>query len=159
MTSPLFDLAPPVANQPRPEGELPTWLRRRLEDTGLMDAETGATRTARTRRCPTCRRPIIHGLDANWAAQIACCDPWPLTPIGEALTLLAGRRTWSLTFAGRYELDYRDHWRIRGLPAATRHDVLAAHECGLPPPHSSRTHSVLLDAPNLRQHQPTDPPF
>ena len=159
MTSPLFDLAPPVANQSRLAGDLPAWLRRRLEDTGLMDAETGATRTARTRSCPTCRRPIIHGLDADWAAQIAKCDPWPLSPIGEALIRMAGRKTWALTFAGRYELDYRDHWRIAGNPAATRHDVLAEHRCADPPPTSCRTHSVLLDAPNLHQHQLTDPPF
>lgn len=84
------------------------------------------------------------------------CDPDPLTPQGEALCLVAGRRTYAwrrghfLTHRGRIQIS-------AGMDART--DVLSSHQCGAPVP------LMLLDRERMRKRYrpaevlPDDPPF
>lgn len=133
MTEPtLFDTPDPIPTPPAPKPTgMPDWLIRRLENAGLMDPDTGATRNARASRCITCRRPILIGIDSDWCGRSITCDPQPLARNGEALAQVLGIPTYMLGHpGGRWQLDYRDPWRIRSWPAATqRFDVLASHDC------------------------------
>ena len=63
-------------------------------------------------------------------AGVANADPTPLSPLGEALALIGGRRTYALRqSSGRLELQLRDQWQIEGSPAGTRYDIVPAHTC------------------------------
>lgn len=98
---------------------LPAWLQRTIGDT---------YRTVRLRTCPHCRTPVLAGLDADICAFSVRADLMPLTTFGEALALLAGRRTFDLiggTQAKR--LDIREEHNIR---ARRRYPVLPEHRCG-----------------------------
>lgn len=111
-----------------------TWLQRHLEDRGLWDTD-GVGRAARARRCRTCRSYVLAGLDADRCALPVAVDPDPLSRLGEAAALIAGRTTYSLRFrSGRLELDDRSQYEIRGDAGreAPRRDVLAGHVCGQP---------------------------
>lgn len=113
-------------------GRLPEWLARRLDAAGLMDISTGAMRSARVAICPTCQARVFRGINADWGGWSVDADLEPLSALGEALALMAGRTTLELRWLGnRYELDGRDPFRISGAPAGTRAglDVLLAHEC------------------------------
>lgn len=106
------------------------WLQTYLELVGLWNTD-GIGRAARGRRCRTCREYILVGLDADRCALPVAVDPDPLSRLGEAAALLAGRSTFSLRFlSGRLELDHRGHFEIRG--ELKRFDVLALHVCGEP---------------------------
>lgn len=108
-------------------------MARRLIRAGLMDADTGATRSARAVSCPKCRRHVMRGINDSFGGWVVMADPEPLSKLGEALALLGGRATVELRWLGdRYEIDQRDHFRIRGRPAGTNGiDVLVIHECAL----------------------------
>lgn len=98
--------------------------------------ETGLTRRAKIRTC-SCRAKILAGLDADIAALEARCDPQPLSPLGEALAILEGRRTYTLRREGRgWVLDWRDAHEITWSPATSRarRDVVRQHRCKTPPP-------------------------
>ncbi len=105
---------------------MPAWLRRQLVDTGHL-TDDGLTRSARLRRCPRCRRPVLAGIDNN--GLDAWADPAPLDADGEARALLDGRHTWDL-FA-RTDLVFRTSMSIRHRPAGSDPDrpVLAMHAC------------------------------
>lgn len=106
-------------------------VKRTLEARGLWNAD-GIGRRARARLCKRCNQAVMVGLDGDLVARVATCSPVPLSRIGEALVLLAGRPTYSLRWiAGRYEIDWRDQWQIKGMPAGSQQfiDVLGAHEC------------------------------
>lgn len=98
-------------------------------------------RTARPGRCRTCKATILRGLDADLCAFPTTADPIPLSPIGEALALLAGRQTFHLRRTPGttdLQLDRRDQWQIAGQPAATPDslfpaDTVAEHKCWSPP--------------------------
>lgn len=121
----LFEQAPiRTAGQPEP------WIIDRLIRTGAI-TETGLSRRARPRPCPTCKTWTITGLDADVMAFEATCDPAPLTPLGEVAALMAGRRTLGLVQrSGRYELEQR--WAEHIDADRHRLDVLASHTCGQP---------------------------
>jgi hypothetical protein len=106
---------------------------KRLIKLGLLDAETGATRTARAGRCRDCQRSVMVGINANFGGRAVLADPEPLSNLGEALALMSGRSTVELRWLGdRYEIDRRDQFRIRGSPAETNGiDVLVIHDCSL----------------------------
>jgi hypothetical protein len=113
-------------------GRLPEWLARRLDAAGLMDISTGATRSARVAICVACQARVLRGLCADWGGWSVDADPEPLSALGEALALMAGRPTYELRWLGdRYELDGRDQFRISGAVAGTRAglDVLVGHQC------------------------------
>lgn len=115
-----------------------------LINAGLMTTD-GTTRRARATSCPRCNARILTGLDADLAAVQVHVDPLPLTPLAEALAILAGRRTAALVSReGRLVLNYRDSWRITGSPAGTPgQDVYAEHLCGTRPgwPSTATTHA------------------
>jgi hypothetical protein len=80
--------------------------------------------------CPKCRRVVMTGPNADTGLDLTA-DPQPLTALGEALALMAGRATVELRWRyDHYEIAGRDHFRIRGSPAGTNGlDVLIVHEC------------------------------
>ena len=92
-----------------------------------------AGRAAKAEFCGRCGRSVMVGLNARFGGFEIEADPQPLTAVGEAVALMAGRATVSLAWVGdHYEIDSRDHFRIRGSPAGTnRLDVLVVHDCGL----------------------------
>lgn len=108
-------------------------MAKRLISMGVMDAETGATRRARAGRCGKCQRHVMRGIDADVSGWVVEADPEPLSRLGEALALMAGRTTVELRWLGdRYEMDSRNQSRIRGSPAGTNGvDVLVRHDCDL----------------------------
>lgn len=95
----------------------------------------GITRRAHPHRCPKCGTWTVRGLDADWAAIDAICDPTALSPLGEALAYLRPPQrfqlqTYALVRYGRYELERRDAGRIADRPAGSpRQDVLRSHVC------------------------------
>jgi len=134
---------------------------RRLIRAGLMDEPTGATRRARAVRCESCHRAVMRGICADYAGYVVDADPTPLSRTGEALALMAGRTTVELRWIGdRYEIDLRDHFRIRGSPAGTQGvDVLVRHDCELATgPQLPHMESTLRDdiRPTIL---PENPPF
>lgn len=110
------------------------WLWRHLEQTGAMGPDR-VGRTVRATACRTCRAPTLTGLDNDRCAVVAHADPEPLDGLGEALALLAGRKTYALhPAANGYELVLRYDKQIAGAPPGTRgHDVLAEHACNSAP--------------------------
>lgn len=123
----------PPAEPPEFTGLSPA-AKARLISGGYMDAATGATRTARARRCGGCRRPIWIGIDADWCGQVREGDPGPLSALGEAMAAFFGWTTLELAWmGGKYQLYRRDEPMISGRPAGTtvNRDVLAAHRCAV----------------------------
>jgi hypothetical protein len=125
-----------------------TWLRDHLIRAGHL-TETGYTRRARLRPCHQsyklpgsrwvgkCLDLVLVGLDGDTCAFEVACDPQPLNTVGEALSLLEGRRTHTLRREGPgYVLDPRDQHEISFAPAGTkpRRDVVRQHRCGTSPP-------------------------
>lgn len=98
---------------------IPAWLQR---------VRGEAMRAARLHCCPRCGAAILSGLDDDNAARTAHADPTPITALGEAVALVAGRGTYDLmTVAGRKELWRRDEWHIGGK---RKWPVIPDHECG-----------------------------
>ena len=91
------------------------------------------TRHIQAERCRQCRADVLRGLDDMWAAGPIEVDPTPLSPLGEALALLAGRRTIACEHWHGLRFTRRSHWQITSRPAGTfRGDVYASHLCGAP---------------------------
>jgi hypothetical protein len=138
---------------------LPAWLLRRLDENGVIDIATGATRKARPAKCRKCGACVVRGLNDDIMAWSVDCDPEPLTPEGEALARIAGIAVYELNlWAGRPQLDRRSAWRIASAPAGTdRTDILAEHQCApaLPLPRGPSR----LPVPAQPQDLPEDPPF
>ena len=108
---------------------IPAWLAKHLETTGAGNPDR-IGRAARIHHCKHCGRYILTGLDNDMCAGVANADPTPLSPLGEALALIGGRRTYALRqSSGRLELQLRDQWQIEGSPAGTRYDIVPAHTC------------------------------
>lgn len=96
----------------------------------LADRRAARARTAVRRGCPKCKTEIIYGVDADTAGIPVRCDPAPLTPLGEAVALLQGRKTYDL-IKGKTgaEIHPRDETHIK---KPRRHPVHATHICGNP---------------------------
>lgn len=136
----------------------------RLARAGLVDDHGHAVgRKAKARSCPVCRRAVMTGLSSAFGGFAVSADPQPLSPMGEALALMAGRGTFSLRWLGdHYELDKRDHFRIRGSPAGTKGiDVLVEHECAKP--YGGSIPNVVTTLRDYYEHRsiplPDEPPF
>ena len=101
---------------------LPGWLRDRIG--------TPTYRGVTHHRCRTCKAQILEGLDEDVCAFRATVDPDPLTPLGEALALIADRRTYELRRHSRgWALWHRDRWQITGRVAGSKYLVVADHQC------------------------------
>lgn len=156
----LFDTTlptPPIAISTSPRN----WLTDHLIRTGHL-TETGLSRRARIRICPTCHQPTLAALDDDTCAFETHCDPHPLNPLGEALALVEGRRTLALhRTAGHWELDRRDHRHITDDPASHRHreDVLRQHRCHTPPIPNDHTAPSRFPETNPPLPPGAAPPF
>lgn len=106
------------------------WLWRHLEQTGVVGPDR-VGRSVRATACRTCCGQTLTGLDNDRCAVVAHADPEPVSPLGEALALLAGRKTYALhPSANGYELVLRYDKQIAAAPPGTRgYDVLAEHAC------------------------------
>jgi hypothetical protein len=120
----------------------------------VADATThnGISRRAKDRTC-VCGAAILVGLDADRCAGEAHADVTPLTALGEALALIAGRATYLRRGVFRVELDHRSSWHIAGA-SADQVDVLAEHRCGAPP---LPTKPVATNADE--KESPDEPPY
>jgi hypothetical protein len=93
------------------------------------------------------------------AAQMALVDPYPLSPLGEMLALIDGRKTYQL---GKYDeglaLWQRDKWQIAGRAAGPDWIILTDHKCES----TARFPSVEIPLLPGKQDGPiedNDPPF
>lgn len=107
------------------------WLQRLLEAKGTWNGD-GIARAARAGYCRGCGAVVVRGLDADRAALSVACDPEPLNPLGEFLAVSLGRRTFDLSWRGRYELNPREPAHIRAAPAQIfgKSSVVVEHLCG-----------------------------
>jgi hypothetical protein len=119
---------------------LAPWLRRQLEQQGRIDPiRPGFHPDAQPGHCRGCQAPVIRAHDTANLAD-ATADTQPLTAVGEAWALAAGRRTYRLGGIRRRYLERRDELHITEQPAHSPPDsqgpviVLPAHECGIPTP-------------------------
>ncbi len=103
---------------------LPAWLRQRL---GKPTRGRGAVAA----KCIVCKASILIGMSEDAAAFRALVDPVALSPLGEALARIDGRKTYVL---GKYDeglaLWERTHWQIESQKASPEVWVLADHKCG-----------------------------
>lgn len=106
------------------------WLWRHLEQTGVVGPDR-VGRSARATACRTCHSPTLTGLDNDRCAVVAHADPEPLDTLGEALALIAGRKTYALhQSANGYEFVLRYDKQIAAAPPGSRgYDVVAEHAC------------------------------
>lgn len=100
-------------------------------------APDGVRRAARAAACRRCGVSVMRGLDADMAAAAVAVDVQPLSPAGELAALLAGRRTYALTWVAgraRYEIDVRfpDMIEFRPPGSVFNSDVVAGHVCHAP---------------------------
>lgn len=89
--------------------------------------------------CRACKRPTLSGLDADECALSAKVDATPVTAVGEAMALLAGRATYTLRLdlaRSIVLLERRTASTITRRPAggacglpALAWDVHAEHQC------------------------------
>lgn len=89
----------------------------------------------RARKCRACGARVWNGDSDEVCAVEVAVDGNSLSPVGEALARLAGRRTYAMTRHGQgRRLRTRDHWQIGGGRALRWADVVAEHRCGEPLP-------------------------
>lgn len=89
-----------------------------------------------------CGRCSAQTVTATLAGLAIACDPTPLTPEGEALSLLVGRRTYA--WLPGHSLDHRGVIQINA-GVADKVDVLAQHYCGQTIP------ETMVDRERLRR--------
>lgn len=136
----LLDNRPSRAVKSPPS--IPAWLQRTQGD---------AYRSVRLRLCPHCRAPILAGLDADICALSVRVDMTPINEMGEAIALLAGRRTYDLTGDGSGKRLYlREEEHIKN---GRRSVVLPAHRCG------QSLAAYIDDRPSEKRRIPEVPPF
>jgi hypothetical protein len=130
---------------------IPAWQQTILEAKGAWNAD-GVSRAARAGYCRSCGTVVLRGLDADRAALTAVCDPEPINALGEFLALSVGRKTYDLTWRGRYELNPREPAHIRAAPAQAsgKSSVVVAHLCGQPMPLEGREEMATNDNVNVR---------
>jgi hypothetical protein len=136
---------------------LPEWLVGHLSAIGRHDSD-GVRRAARFSRCDDCGRKVLAGLDGDVAAMPVVCEPYEVDLNGEALAMVLGLHTYTLTRrAGSksqaWNLDYRDRWAIE---KGQRTALVVQHRCDLAVPRAAR--SFL---PQVDKNLPLDgsPPF
>ena len=104
------------------------------------------------KRCHRCQRQVIHVLD-DMAVDVTL-DPTRLSIIGEALAVLAGRRTWQVTDSRRAG---RDVWKrvayLIGRDPGLGH-LHIAHDCDFKIPAA-----WIAPEPTPRRFDPDEEPF
>lgn len=129
----------------------------------MADHHSKHWRGVRARWCPGCRTPILTGLDADQCALLAKADPTPLTALGEAMALLDGRATYTLTRDhGRsiVTLSRRTAGTITRQPAGAdvasllAWDIIGEHRCGQTTPDELTAATRLADLTVTATDQP-----
>lgn len=121
---------------PQPANIAPNPRTRRLLGPHVAQWLADQTRHIQAERCPDCRADILRGLNDTVAASSIDVDPTPLSALGEALAILAGRSTVACESWGGSGARFtrRGHHQITSRPAGTfRGDVYATHLCGSTP--------------------------
>lgn len=137
------------------------WLRQHLINTGRWNID-GINRAARARTCTHCPQILLAGLDDPRCAGPATVDPTPLSPLGEALALIDGRTTYTLTRRGNHlELDHRNQWTITAHPAGTQPgvDIVAEHRCSTPEPSPPLILASSIRPPTHQERTNGQPPY
>ena len=142
---------------------VPKWLAQHLVDAGHWDI-FGISRNARGRPCRDCGVYVLAGLDADRCAGTAHIDPTPLSALGEAMALVAGRDTYLLRREGPgFRIDHRHRWNIAALPAGSpgqRGDIVSAHACHDPGPTGPLVTQSVLQPPTAKDIDYDDlPPY
>lgn len=130
---------------------MPDWVVAAIDTKTGTDLRSGG-RKARATTCGKCRAPVLVGLDADRCAFTVTVDPHPLSNLGEAQALLAGRQTYAYERTGA-ALWHRDPGKVRWAAAETV-ICLPEHLCQGPaldvrtlPPVASQTPKVATDVP------------
>lgn len=127
-----------------------------------FDADSRATRKVRAAYCEKCRANVMRGLPSDLVTWEVLADPGALSPFGEAIAKLAGRRTIALQWAyDHYQfVDNRDQFTIPAQPAGSiaGTDVLVIHEC-FSTVHFASIHSRVDELRKSSLIDPIDPPF
>jgi hypothetical protein len=103
---------------------IPPATRNRLQLEGTLRGRH--TTRPKPDTCPHCHTPVITALHPLLSGHLLTVNNKPLTPIGEALSLLAGHTTYRIA---REWLHPRTAQDIRYAPA-DQIDVRADHKCG-----------------------------
>lgn len=153
-TDPQLDLFPDQQTGP----EIDPVLARR-EERGAFDAlfaqGRAFARKASLAPCPTCRQPVLTGVDAAIVGIPVTVDPTPLSPQQELAATMAGRPTYSLRISpGRAEIEDRDRYAIC-KPHPTGRPIVPAHRCGARFP----THLQQWRTTARNSHPDDPPPF
>lgn len=132
---------------------LPNWLKERI---GTPTRGRGA----KPARCIVCRADVLAGMNEDTSAFATITDPIPLSPLGEALALLDGRRTYRLARHNQgLALWVRTHWDIQGHPASDENITLTDHKCGAPPLPTITIKPIPLTQPKKSLIYDNNPPF
>jgi hypothetical protein len=99
--------------------------------------------------CHRCQRQVIHVLD-DMAVDVTL-DPTRLSLLGEALAVLAGRRTWQITDSRRHGRDVwkRVHYLIGRDPGLGH--LHTAHDCDQPVPDAWKAPEPIVRRPDPNQ--------
>lgn len=111
-------------------------------------------------QCPRCGHDVWAGCDAGTGLPVLL-DFGALSKLGEALALLDGRLTITMTrLGGKLQIWRRTHFEIKGAPAGTKNrDVVIEHRCADAesyPKMKSQTRA-LRSVPDSQL--PDEPPF
>lgn len=115
-------------------------------------------RGIRARRCSACRAEVVVGLDADWCAGVVTVDAVPLTVQGEALAILAGRRTYTLD-GKPAQLTRRNADEIGAPKNRNTIDILATHKCADAIPEAWQAVSALPVATPVATRTPGTCPY
>lgn len=139
---------------------VPQRLAQHLINAGHWDVNS-VGRNARGRRCRDCGDWVLAGLDGDRCAEAVHVDPTPLSALGEAMALIAGKGTYALRREGpAFRIDHRHRWAIAAKPAGTpgqRYDVVASHACSDTGPTGPLAIESVLIPPKVSNHE--HPPF
>lgn len=122
-------------------------------------APDGVRRQARAVECRRCGATVMRGLDGDALAAPVAVDVAPLSSAGELAALVAGRRTYALTWVpgrARYEIDIRFPDMIECQPPGTvmNSDVVSAHLCHAAPLDVLSTNHVRTNSGALPREAP-----
>lgn len=128
---------------------MPEWLVAHLTAIGRYDTD-GVRRGARLLRCSQCRRQVLTGLDGDRCAMAVMCEPYEIDEKGEALALMLGLQTYTLTQTnGAKGVVWNIDWRPSCALGKQRwHALLTEHRCEMAVPPTQH--------PLLAQRGPVD---
>ena len=114
---------------------MPEWLVVHLTAIGRYDTD-GVRRGARLSRCSQCRRQVLSGLDGDRCAMAVTCEPYEIDEKGEALALMLGLQTYTLTQTnGAKGVVWNIDWRASNvLGRSRRYALVAEHRCEMAVP-------------------------